>query len=161
MAQGYPVPKFYFSVARPEQKFNSADEIGFTEVSGLDYQTDLIEYRHGIDPNFSKIKMPGLRKFSNVTLKKGIIKGFQDANSDFYKWLGDGSKAGTVRNRVGYRKTIVITLNDEEGKAVIAWTLTNAFPVKVAFTDMKADANEVAVETLELAIEELAVEYKS
>jgi len=160
MAKSYPLPKFYFKVSRPEQEFNSADQIGFTEVSGLDYQTDLIEYRHGADPNFSKIKMPGLRKFSNVTLKKGLIQGFKDANAEFFSWIGDGSKAGSVRKRVGYRKNLVITLNDEEGNPVVAWTLTNAFPVKVSFTDMKADANEVAVETLELGIEELTVEYK-
>lgn len=160
MAQGYPLSKFYFKVSRPEQEFNSVDQIGFTEVSGLDYQTDLIEYRQGADPNFSKIKLPGLRKFSNVTLKKGVIQGFKDANAEFFSWIGDGGKPGSVRKRVGYRKNIVITLNDEEGNPVVAWTLTNAFPVKVAFTDLKADANEVAVETLELGIEDLNVEYK-
>ncbi|HEY9261140.1 phage tail protein [Chitinophaga sp.] len=160
MAKSYPFPKFYFKVSRPEQEFNSVDQIGFTEVSGLDYQVDLIEYRHGNDPNFSKIKMPGLRKFANVTLKKGLIQGFKDANAEFFSWIGDGGKPGSVRKRVDYRKNIVITLNDEEGNPVVAWTLTNAFPVKVAFTDMKADANEVAVETLELAIEDLTVEYK-
>lgn len=160
MAAGYPFPKFYFKVSRPEKEFNSADQIGFTEVSGLDYQADLIEYRHGSDPNFSKIKMPGLRKFSNVTLKKGIIQGFKEANADFFTWLGDGKADKTVRKRKDYRLNLIITLNDEEGNPVVAWTLTNAFPVKVAFTDMKADANEVAVETLELAIEDLAVEYK-
>jgi len=160
MAIGYPIPKFYFKVSRPEQEFNSADQIGFTEVSGLDYQIDLIEYRHGNDINFSKIKLPGLRKFSNVTLKKGVIQGFKDSNAEFYTWVGDGKKDGTIRKRSGYRRNIVITLNDEEGHAVVAWTLTNAWPVKVAFNDMKADANEVAVESLELAIEDLAVEYK-
>ncbi len=160
MATGYPFPKFYFKVSRPELEFNSVDQIGFTEVSGLDYQSDLIEYRHGSDPNFSKIKMPGLRKFSNVTLKKGVIQGFKDANSEFFSWVGDGRKDNSIRKRKDYRKNIVITLLDEESNPVVAWTLTNAFPVKVAFTDMKADANEVAVETLELAIEDLAVEYK-
>ena len=160
MATGYPFPKFYFKVSRPEKEFNSADQIGFTEVSGLDYQIDLIEYRHGNDPNFSKVKMPGLRKFSNVTLKKGVIQGYKESNAEFYTWIGDGKNAGTVRKRLDYRRNIVITLNDEEGNPVVAWTLTNAFPVKVAFTDLKADANEVSVETLELAIEDLAVEYK-
>ena len=147
-------------MSRPEQEFNSVDQIGFTEVSGLDYQADLIEYRHGSDPNFSKVKMPGLRKFSNVTLKKGVIQGFKEANAEFFGWLGDGKNTISVRKRTDYRKNIVITLVDEEANPVVAWTLTNAFPVKVAFTDMKADANEVAVETLELAIEELTVEYK-
>ena len=160
MAQAYPIAKFYFKVSRPQQEFNTVEQIGFTEVSGLDYQTDVIEYRQGGDPNFSKIKMPGLRKFSNVTLKKGVIQGFKEANAEFFTWIGDGRNAGTVRKRIDYRKTIIITLLDEESNPMVAWTLTNAWPVKVAFTDMKADANEIAVETLELAIEDLSVEYK-
>jgi phage tail-like protein len=160
MAKTYPIAKFYFKVSRPEQEFNSVDEIGFTEVSGLDFQTDVIEYRQGLDKTFSKIKMPGLRKFSNVTLKRGIIQGFKDANAEFYTWIGDGQKAGTVRKRVDYRRNIVITLLDEESNPVVAWTLMNAWPVKVAFTDLKADASEIAIETLELAIEDLTVEYK-
>lgn len=159
MANGYPFPKFYFRVSRPEQEFKNADEIGFTEVSGLDYQLEVIEYRDGSNKNFSKIKMGGLRKFSNVTLKKGVIQGFKEANTDFFQWIGDGNTDGSVRKRISYRKNIVITLMDEEGNEVVAWELTNAFPVKVAFTDMKADANEVAVETLELAIEDLSVTY--
>lgn len=160
MAKGYPIPKFYFKVSRPKQEFNSVDQIGFTEVSGLDYQNDLIEYRHGNDPSFSKIKMPGLRKFSNVTLKKGVIQGSKEANSEFFGWIGDGKNAISVKKRTDYRKDIVITLIDEEANPVVSWTLTNAFPVKVAFTDMKADANEVSIETLELATEEITVEYK-
>jgi phage tail-like protein len=160
MAKEYPIPKFYFRVSRPQSEFKNNEQIGFTEVSGLDYQGDVIEYRSGSDINFSKIKLPGLRKFSNVTLKKGVIQGFKDANAEFFQWIGDGRKDGTVRRRQNYRKTVVITLNDEEGNPVVAWTLANAFPVKVGFTDLKADANEIAIETLELAIEDLTVEYK-
>lgn len=159
MASGFPIPKFFFSVARLGAEFNNAEDIGFTEVSGLDYSVDIIEYRAGNDPNFSKIKMPGMRKFSNVTLKKGIIQGFKDANSDFYSWIASGQSDGTVRKRTDYRKSITITLKDEEGNEVVAWNLINAFPIKVTFTDLKADANEAAVETLELAIEDLTVEY--
>lgn len=159
MPQGYPVPKFFFSVSKPEDEFQNQTEIGFTEVSGLDYQVDVIEYRHGEDPNFSKTKQAGLRKFSNVTLKRGIIQGFKDANTDFYKWIGDGSHDKSVRKRSDYHRIVTITLKDEEANPVAAWTLTNAFPVKVAFTDMKADANEVAIDTLELAIEDLSVEF--
>lgn len=161
MSANYPLAKFYFKVSRPgDSEFHSVDQVGFTEVSGLSYELDVIEYRRGNDPNLSKIKIPGLRKFGNVTLKKGVIQGYKDANADFYSWIGDGNIAISVRKRTDYRRNIVITLNDEAGEPMVAWTLTNAMPIKVAFTDMKADANEVAVETLELAIEDLAVEYK-
>lgn len=160
MAKEYPIPKFFFSVSKPEDQFSSQDNIGFSEVSGLDYQVELIEYRRGNDANFNKIKLLGLRKFSNVTLKKAIIQGFKDANKDFYKWIGDGGTKTSVRARKDYRRTVIITLKDEEGNDVVAWTLYNAAPVKVAFTDMKSDGNEVAIDTLELAIEDLSIEYK-
>lgn len=164
MAQGYPVPKFRFTVSWTNPGLSNSDTIGFTEVSGLDYQIDIIEYRTGIDVGLSKVKLPGMRKFSNVTLKKGVVQGMKESNNDFYKWL-DGSGSGTpvqgsVRSRKDYRKTITITLLDEESNPVAAWTLMAAFPVKVAFTDMKADANEVGIDTLELAHEGLTLEYK-
>jgi len=164
MAVGYPVPKFRFTISWSKPDLSNPTQIGFTEVSGLDYQIDPIEYRTGIDAGLSKIKMPGLRKFSNVTLKKGLIQGKSDSNADFYNWLdgsGKGSATpGSVRSRKDYRKTIIITLIDEESNPVVAWTLQNAFPIKAAFSDMKADANEVAVDTLELAHEGLTTEYK-
>lgn len=160
MATNYPLAKFYFKVSRLNDKFNSEATVGFTEVSGLSYEIDVAEYRSGIDPGFSKVKIPGLRKFGNVTLKKGVIQGAKDANADFFSWIGDGNTAYSVKKRTDYRRDIVITLMDEANEPMVAWTLSKAFPIKVAFTDMKADANEVAVETLELAIEDLSVEYK-
>jgi len=160
MATNYPLAKFYFKVSRLTDKLNSEATVGFTEVSGLSYEIDVAEYRSGIDPGFSKVKIPGLRKFGNVTLKKGVIQGAKDANADFYSWIGNGDMAFSVKQRKDYRRDIVITLMDEANEPMVAWTLSRAFPIKVAFTDMKADANEVAVETLELAIEDLSVEYK-
>lgn len=153
----YPIPKFRFKVSWDKQKLSQEENIGFTEVTGLDYQIDVIEYRDGIDPNLSKRKMPGMRKFGNVTLKRGVFKGI----SDFYKWVDGGPTPtpNSIRSRKEYRRTVIITLMDETNTPVVSWTLTNAFPVKVQFNDMKADANEVAVETIELAHEGLEVNY--
>ena len=55
MATGYPIPKFRFTVAWSKPELSNATEVGFTEVSGLDYQIDLIEYRTGIDIGLSKM----------------------------------------------------------------------------------------------------------
>ncbi|NJL77335.1 MAG: phage tail protein [Saprospiraceae bacterium] len=156
----YPIAKFRFRLSWDKQKISKEEEIGFTEVSGLDYQIDPIEYRDGIDPGLSKRKMAGMRKFSNVTLKRGNFKGLRD----FYDWIdGTGGSAAadrnSVRKRGEYRRTVTITLLDEASVEIVSWTLTNAFPIKVQFTDMKADANEVAIDTLELAHEGLTVEY--
>lgn len=151
----YPIPKFRFKVSWDKQKLEQEENIGFTEVTGLDYQIDVIEYRDGIDPTLSKRKMPGQRKFSNVTLKQGVFKGLKN----FYGWVDGGTAPNSVRSRNDYRRTVIITLMDETNTAIVSWTLTNAFPVKVQFSDLKADANEVAVDTLELAHEGLIVNY--
>jgi phage tail-like protein len=153
----YPIAKFRFRVSWDKQELSQKDNIGFTEVTGLDYQVDPIEYRDGIDANLSKRKMAGLRKFSNVTLKRGVFKGV----SDFYKWIDGGEQvnANSLIRRQDYRRNVTITLLDEAGVDIVAWTLTNAFPIKVQFNDMKADANEVAIEILELAHEGISVQY--
>ena len=67
MAQ-YPLPKFHFRVEW------GGTRIGFTEVTGLEVSTDVIEYRDGASREYAKIKMPGMQKFGNITLKRGIFK---------------------------------------------------------------------------------------
>ena len=138
-----PRPKFAFSVdlgdGRPQ---------GFAEVSGLESDANPIEYRHSDGKVFSAIKLPVLRSVGNVTLKKGVLA----KESIFWDWL-----AATRRNSIR-RRTVAISLLDEAGAPKMRWTLTNAFPVKVAGTDPKPDSEEVAVETVEIACESMAVE---
>jgi hypothetical protein len=113
-AKQYPLPTFHFTVEW------GGTRLGFTEVTGLTQENQAIEYRDGSFPEYSSIKMPGLRKFSNITLKRGVVKG----DNDFFKWL---------------------------------WNVSNAFPVKVEGPQLKASANEVAIESIELAHEGLEI----
>lgn len=139
----WPLPKFYFKVS-----LGSPDStVSFQEVSGLETETQAIEYRHGDSKTFSVIKMPGIAKFGNVTLKKGIFT----KDNNFFKWYS-AIKMNTIR-----RETITIQLLDEQGSPTMTWTLTNAWPTKVKGTDLKSDANEVALESMELAYERLTV----
>lgn len=140
-AATWPLVKFSFQV-----KWDDAEFI-FQEVTGLSSETQVIEYRGGSSPVYSTVKMPGIQKFSNVTLKKGMFKG--DKNLwDKYNLL----KMNTYK-----RATITISLLDESQAVAMSWTLTNAFPTKITVTDMKSDGNEVAVETMELAHEGLKI----
>jgi phage tail-like protein len=119
----------------------------FQEASGLNSETQVIEYRHGASTQFSTIKMPGIQKFGNVTLKQGIFKG----ETSFWTWYGSMSQ-NTIK-----RQTIVIELLDESDAPQMKWTLTNAWPTKISGTDLKTEGSEVAVHTLELAFEKLEI----
>ncbi len=139
--QVWPLPKFYFQV-------KIADKEGaFQEVSGLDTEAQVIEYRHGNSKEFSTIKMPGIKKSSNVTLKKGVFKG----DKSYWDWFNK-IKMNTIE-----RLAVTISLLDEAGAPVQTWTLKNAWPTKITGTDMKSDGNEVAVETLEIAHEGITI----
>ena len=140
--QVWPLPKFYFSV-----QFGDGMEVTFQDVSGLDSEAKPIEFRHGNSPIFAPIKMPGLGKFGNVTMRKGIFVG----DAKFWAWY-DAIELNTIK-----RRTVVINLLDETGTPKMAWTLNNAFPTKITGTDLKAEGNEVAIESLELAYETIEV----
>ena len=138
----YPLPKFHFQV-----EWGGAS-IGFTEVSGLDVQTDPIEYRDGASPEYVKTKMPGMQKFSNITLKRGTFKG----DNDFYNWWN------TVALNTIDRRNVTISLLNENHEPVVVWKVKNAWPIKVQSTDLKADGNEVAIESIELVHEGLVIQ---
>ena len=142
MAETYPLVKFHFQVDW------GGTNIGFTEVSGLDVETELIEYRHGASPEYRKIKMPGMQKYSNITLKRGT---FKDDN-EYYQWW-NSVKLNTIE-----RRDITIKLLNEEHEPVVVWKVKNAFPIKVQSTDLKGDANETAIESMEVAHEGLTIQ---
>lgn len=138
----YPLSKFHFQVEWGGTK------IGFTEVSGLDVETEVIEYRQGASPDYSKIKMPGMQKFSNITMKRGTFK----SDNDYYNWWN------TVSLNTIERRDITIKLLDENHEPVVTWKVKNAWPTKVQSTDLKADGNEVAIESMEVVHEGLSIQ---
>ncbi|MCM8526864.1 MAG: phage tail protein, partial [Lentisphaeraceae bacterium] len=73
----YPLPVFHFQVEW------GGTNLGFSEVSGLTIENQAIEYRDGLSPEYSVVKMPGMPKFSNITLKRGIVP----ADNEFFAWL--------------------------------------------------------------------------
>ena len=143
----WPLPKFKFNVTFAVAKIS----IQFAEVSGLDVEAQEISYRHQNSHNNSLIKMPGLQKFNNVTLKRGIFVG----NNEFFAWWAK-LKANTIA-----RDTVTIQLLNENNAVTMQWTLNNAWPTKVTSTDLKSDGNEATLETLELAFESLVIANKN
>lgn len=131
------------SIRSPYRRSNFLVEIdghevgGFFETSGYDVTSTPIEYRD-VQPG----KQPGSLKYSNVTLRGGVI-----SSTVFYDWIKDIER-GIVR-----RKTITITALDNEGTEVASWQIINAWPTKYTTPDYNATSSEVAIETLELACE--------
>ncbi|KAA3438758.1 phage tail protein [Rufibacter hautae] len=138
----YPLPKFHFEVEW------GGNKIGFTEVTGLSTQVDIIEYREGQSRSYGKIAQPGLPKNEKITLKRGTFVG----KTDFYDWFNKTSMLGKTE-----RRDITIKLLNETHEPVFVWKALNAFPTKVQASDLKADGNEVAIETIEIAHEGLSL----
>lgn len=140
----YPLPKFHFQVDW------GGSNIGFTEVSGLDVETEVIEYRHGNSNEYFKTKQPGMVKYSNLTFKRGT---FMDDN-EFYDWYKTN-----VNFENPERRDIVVKLLGEDHAPRVVWTVKNAFITKVQSTDLKADGNEIAIETMEVVHEGLEIKH--
>ena len=140
----WPIPKFRFKVQWDDV------EVAFQEVSGLDIEAQPIEYRHGNSPGYSVLKMPGLKKYSDVTMKKGVFKG----DNKFWDWFNQ------INMNTIARKSVTITLLTEGDTVAMVWKLTNAFPTKITSTDLKSQGNEAAIETIVIAHEGLTIEDK-
>ena len=140
--QAWPLPSFYFKAS-----VTDVGDISCSEGSGLETEYAMIEYRAGDSPVFTKQKMPGMRKASDVTLKKGIFKD----DKAMWDWI-NSIKLNTIK-----RATVTISLLDESGKPVKTWELTNAWPKKITVEGFKADGNMAAIETLILAHEGVTV----
>lgn len=138
----YPLPKFHFYVDW------AGASIKFSEVAGLDKENEVIEYRDGASREYSKLKMPGLQKYSNITLKRGVFAG----DNEFFDWMN------TVKMNTIERRDITISLLNENHEPVMVWKAKNAWPTKIQSTDLKADGNEVAIESMELVHEGLVIQ---
>ena len=137
------------SVAYPFTVYNfqvfigTADAGGFSECTGLTSDTDTIEYRTGTDQFLSVRKLPGMRKFSNIVLKRGFTR-------DDYLWKWRSS----VLDPTGeYRRDGQIILVGEDKKPALKWSFFHAYPSKLEGPAFNAKNNEIAIETLELVVE--------
>ena len=139
----WPLPKFRFEVDLGTQ----LKGVAFQEVSGMDVENQIIEYRKSNSPLFSTVKMPGITKYGNITMKRGV---FVNDNT-FWNWHNE------IKMNIIKRRTVIIKLLDEGGKVTMQWQLLNTWPTKITSTDLKSDGNEVAVDTIEIAHEQLII----
>lgn len=119
---------------------------GFSEASGLTAESDVIEYRDGRE-DITVRKLPGLKKFTNISLKRGFTA--DTALWDWRKMVMDGRTQ---------RRSGTITLLNEERTPVLRWNFSEGWPVKLDGPSLNSKTSDVAIETLEIAHEGLVME---
>jgi phage tail-like protein len=137
-----PYANFRFVV-----ELGSIQVAGFSECTGLSMETKVFEYKEGGN-NSTTLKFPEAATYGNVTLKHGFTQ-----STDLIDWHLDVINGVFSINARASNPNIAIILNDETGAEALRWNLVRALPVKWVGPDLKAAANEVAIETLELAHE--------
>lgn len=120
---------------------------GFRECSGLSFTTDPVEYREGTDKALHPRKLTGLRKFANISLKRGVTD-----NQELWKWYKN------VLNGKTDRRNGSIVLRNEEHQSVMRWKFENAFITKYETSNFNATGNDVTIETIELAVERVEID---
>ena len=138
----FPLTKYHFKVDW------GGTRIGFTEVSGLEWEVQPIEYRDGWDPEFYMQKIPGMLKYSNVTLKRGSFQ----SDNEFYEWIN------TITLNEIDKRPITISLLNEEHEPLFKWDLIDAWPTKLQVSDFKSDDNGIFINTLEVAVSKFTME---
>ncbi len=138
-----PFASFNFIV-----EIDGVTKAGFSECSGLSLETDAIEYRNG-NEDITVRKIPGLKKFGDITFKRGFTK--DRGLWDWRKTVLDGKTA---------RHTGSVTLLNEAREVAIKWSFAEAWPSKLEGPTFNAKNNEIAIETLMIKVEDLRMEVQ-
>jgi phage tail-like protein len=138
MARDDPYRNFRFRV-----EIDGVAEAHFSEATVGETTTEAIDYREGTEPTHVR-KLPGLTKYGNITLKRGVTE-----SQVIWQWHKD-----ILDGKIGEkRKTVSITVIDEAGKDKARFVVSEAWPTKYDPSDLNAKGNEVFIELLELVNE--------
>jgi phage tail-like protein len=137
----------------PYRGFNFILEIdnlpkgAFAEVGGLTADGDSVDYREGTDMQPNVRKLSGLRKYVNITLKRGYSQ-----DKSLWQWYQN------ILNGIDDRRNVTVVLLNERREAVLRWHAENAWINKIEGPALKASSNDVAMESLELVHEGISLE---
>ena len=136
----------------PYDAFNFTVEITgvstalFTECVLPVATIEVIEYREGADSMSNIHKLPGLVKYGNLVLKRGLTDSM--ALWDWFSAFASGT---------GTTAMLTVTLHDSAKNPVITWSFTNAWPVRYESPVLNGKVSALAIETLELAVDGMKV----
>ena len=153
----YPLTKMNFIVTVDEVSGFAA----FSEVTGIGATVDVIEFRQGNSGSLAPVKIPGLVKHGNITLKMGYTRG-----QDFKEWIAEcvsEHRKEDIRRNVSIELIDIVTkdapeaLVDGSEDSTLSWILRDAWVCKYNGPDLNASTSEVAIESVEIAYEELVI----
>ena len=154
LSQTYPWTKMHFLVTIDDKDSGQAM---FNEVTGMEATIDVIEFRTGNAKSFSPMKVPGLVKHGNITLKQGYT-----SSSEFREWAA--ACVSDTRSKPMTRKKVVIELLDVsqgmdgttfKSTSANQYVFWDAWVAKYTAPDMNATKSEIAIETMEIAFERM------
>jgi len=141
MARKDPLRNFRFRV-----EIDNVTRAGFSDVVIGEATTAAVDYREGTDPVHVR-KLSGLTRYGNVVLKAGLTTGA--GALELYQWHVAVATGQLAQNR----RRVLVVLQDEAGQDEVRFVIADAWPVKYETGALSARANEVVIETLELANE--------
>jgi phage tail-like protein len=136
---------------------------GFMEVTGLDGENAVIEYRQGDDQKgetggaFVR-KQPGLERYPNVTLRRGITDDLT-LWKDLRKKIRDAETGPELLEELNPTSPFLkVELQNEKHEAKVTWKLHNAWVSKLSGPSLNAKGNEIAIESIEVVCERIELE---
>lgn len=114
----------------------------FSEVLGLDVSIDIVDYRTGTSPQSTAEKLPGLARYQNITLKRGLTQ-----NTDLWNWVKN------ILNGVSDKRNMSIVLQDAQQNDVVRWNVTKAWPCRWSGPALHAGSSDIAIESVEICHE--------
>lgn len=127
-------------------EIDNAPVAAFSEVDALTADGNVIEYREGEDGDRAFRKLQGLRKFGQITLKRGYT-----ASPDLWSWWQ------SIRRGDAHRKSGIILFLNKAREPILKWAIKEAWINKWEGPAMNATTNEVAIEALEVLCEGVAL----
>lgn len=128
------------AVSRYYVHIDGIEHAVFSEVSGLQMETELFEYKEGGNNSYV-YRLPTSTKAGNVTLKRGVAK-----DNELFKWYQ------RIASGIMDLRAVTITIYaTQDSKDVIRWNFQDAFPCKWTGPQLSASTDTVAIETLEFA----------
>jgi len=136
-----PVANFRFQVNC--QRYFRA---GFSKVSGIKEENDVMEYREGNEPSYLQ-KYPGLRKYPEMTFERGLTT----EAKGMIEW-----RNATIRCTPGYKTLVSISVQTCPGLQARSISLPASWPSSLEISDLDAKASEIAIESMTLQHEGLS-----